>query len=257
MKKVFSIIFATTIYLGASAQTESATESTTTTTTVSTSASPAAPHYSASAVYLQGGLNLANVSTTNDGQTEDNNMMPSFNVGVMVRPGISNVFDLEIGALLTGHGSRTQTNFFNSSNYVKSSFTAYYLQIPLNAVIKIPLDDNNGSNIFFNAGPYAAMGLWGHTNVQTNILNYNDSKNDDIQFNNDDITTQNQEDAAYNKLKRFDFGLNFGGGFDFGRVLVKANYGLGLTKIRSTEDDDNANDKNKYRTLSFSVGIKL
>ena len=79
----------------------------------------------------------------------------------------------------------------------------------------------------------------------------------DIQFSNDDPFTSEEEDAGYNKLKRFDFGLNFGAGFQFSGLILKANYGLGLAKINSTESNNNANDKNKYRTLSFSVGIPL
>jgi hypothetical protein len=83
------------------------------------------------------------------------------------------------------------------------------------------------------------------------------SSTSNIKFSNDDPLTSEQDDAAYDKLKRFDFGLNFGGGVQLGRVMIKANYGLGLTKINSTESNNNADDKNKYRTLSFSVGIPL
>jgi hypothetical protein len=32
---------------------------------------------------------------------------------------------------------------------------------------------------------------------------------------------------------------------------------LGLAKIRSTETDNSSNDKNKYRTVSVSLGIPL
>ena len=77
------------------------------------------------------------------------------------------------------------------------------------------------------------------------------------QFANDDPFTSRQEDASYYKLKRFDFGLNAGGGFDLGKLLLKVNYGYGLTKINSTESNNASDDKNKYRTLSFSVGIPI
>ena len=40
-------------------------------------------------------------------------------------------------------------------------------------------------------------------------------------------------------------------------ILLRANYGLGLTKINSTESSNNADDKNKYRVISFSVAIPL
>ena len=78
-----------------------------------------------------------------------------------------------------------------------------------------------------------------------------------IQFSNDDPFTSQQEDAAYNKLKRFDFGANIGAGFELENILLKVNYGFGFAKINSTESNNTVNDKNKYRTLSFSVGIPL
>ena len=78
-----------------------------------------------------------------------------------------------------------------------------------------------------------------------------------IKFSNDNPFTSQQDDAAYDKIKRFDFGLNFGGGLDLGKVLLKVNYGFGLTKINSTQSNNSTDDKNKYRTLSISLGIPL
>jgi hypothetical protein len=79
----------------------------------------------------------------------------------------------------------------------------------------------------------------------------------DIEFNNDNPATNEQEDASFNKLKRFDYGVNVGGGFDLNSVILKVNYGLGLAKINSTQTDNSENNKNKYRTVSISVGIPL
>ena len=62
-------------------------------------------------VYIQGGLNLANITKTNDGQTEKNNLLPTFNAGILTRFGLSSTFDLEAGLLLTGRGSKTETYF--------------------------------------------------------------------------------------------------------------------------------------------------
>ncbi len=209
-------------------------------------------------VYVQGGLNLANITKTTDGQTEKNNILPSFNVGLMGRLPITSMFSLESGALLTGKGSKAET-YFNSGNYTKARFNPLYIEVPLNAVVKIPLDSkgSNGSNVFFHAGPYAAVGIAGKSTRETKFLGATTTSSSNIQFSNDDPLTSEQDDANYNKLKRFDFGLNFGGGVQFGKVILKANYGLGLTKINSTQSNNNADDKNKYRTLSFSVGIPL
>lgn len=206
-------------------------------------------------VYIQGGLNLANITKTNDGQTEDNNILPSFNVGVLGRLELAPYFDLESGLLLTGHGSKAETYFNGGNDYVKSKFNPLYLQVPLNAVVKIPTTKT--SSVFFHAGPYVAMGIGGKSKMDTKIGILTSSSESDIKFSNDDPFTSQQDDAAYDKLKRFDFGLNFGGGFQLKHLILKANYGLGLAKINSTQSNNNANDKNKYRTLSFSVGIPL
>jgi len=206
-------------------------------------------------VYVQGGLNLANITKTSDGQTSDNNILPSFNVGILGRFGISSTFDLESGLLLTGHGSKAESYFNGGADYVKSKFNPIYLQVPLNAVVKIPLEKE--SNIFFHAGPYVAMGIGGKSKQESKFGPLSSSSTETIKFSNDDPFTTQQDDAAYDKLKRFDFGLNFGGGFAFKHVILKVNYGLGLAKINSTESNNNYNDKNKYRTISFSLGIPL
>ncbi|MBK7121783.1 MAG: PorT family protein [Chitinophagaceae bacterium] len=206
-------------------------------------------------VYVQGGLNLANISKTKDGQTEKNNILPSFNVGVMGRLPITSMFSLESGLLLTGKGSKAETYFNGGNDYVKTKFNPLYLEIPVNAVVKIPLEKE--SNVFFHAGPYVAVGIGGKSRQESKFGPLMASSTSNIKFSNDDPFTSQEEDAGYDRLKRFDVGLNFGGGVQFGRIMLKANYGLGLTKINSTESNNNADEKNKYRTLSFSVGIPL
>ena len=206
-------------------------------------------------VYIQGGLNLANITKTNDGQTEKNNILPSFNVGILGRLELDPMFSLESGLLLTGHGSKAETYFNGGNDYVKTKFNPIYLQAPLNAVVKIPLD--KGSGLFFNAGPYIAMGVGGKSTSESKFGPLMSTSSSSIKFSNDDPFTSQQDDAAYDKLKRFDYGLNFGGGIEFKHLILKANYGLGLAKINSTQSDNTVNDKNKYRTLSFSVGIPL
>ena len=207
--------------------------------------------------YAQGGLNLANITNTKSGQTEKNNWLPTFNVGIMTRFGISTSFDLETGILFVGKGSKAETYFNNEADYVKTKFNPHYFEVPLNAVVKIPLDVKSKSNIFFYAGPYIAVGVGGKSNVDSKFGPLKASSSSTIKFSNDDPFTSQQDDAAYNKLKRFDYGANIGGGIDFGKLLLKANYGFGLAKINSTQSNNNANDKNKFRTFSLSVGIPL
>ena len=210
-----------------------------------------------SQVYLQGGVNLANISTSNSGATQKSNMLTTFNAGIMARSNSTEPIALEAGLLLEGRGAKADTYLTSSTtdNYVKTKFNPLYLELPVNFVIRLPLQSK--SNIFFNAGPYMAMGIAGKSKVETKFLGSVSNSSYDIKFNNDNPSTTQQEDANYDKLKRFDYGVNVGGGFDLGKVILKANYALGMAKINSTQSNNSANDKNKYRTISVSVGIPL
>lgn len=203
--------------------------------------------------YAQGGVNFANITTTNDGQTEKNNMLTTFNAGFMGRFGLSKTVDLESGLLLTGHGSKAETYFNNGNDYVKSTFNPLYIELPLNLVLSVPL--NKATSIFFNAGPYGAIGIGGKSKSESKIGPLYSSSTNSIKFSNADAFISGQDDASYDKLKRYDFGINLGGGFALPHFILKANYGLGLAKINSTEKNNSTNNKNKYRTVNISVGI--
>ena len=205
--------------------------------------------------YIQGGLNFANITTTNNGQTEKNNMLTTFNVGILSRFGLSKTVDLESGLLFTGRGSKAETYFNGGNDYVKSTFNPYYAEVPLNVIVKAPLEKKTA--LFFNAGPYLAIGVAGKSKTDSKIGPLTSSSSSSIKFSNDDPFTSQQDDAAYDKLKRFDFGMNLGAGIEFEHLLLKINYGVGFAKINSTESNNTVNDKNKYRTVSLSVGIPL
>lgn len=209
-------------------------------------------------LYIQGGVNLANITKTTSGQTEKNNMLTTFNAGILDRFGLSKLVDLESGILFTGRGSKAETYYTSGNttdNYVKTKFNPYYVEVPLNLVVRVPVKGIHG--LFFHAGPYAAIGVAGKSTTDQKLIGISSHSENNIQFANDNPFTSRQEDASYYKLKRFDFGLNAGGGFDLGKLLLKVNYGYGLTKINSTESNNVSDDKNKYRTLSFSVGIPI
>ncbi len=78
--------------------------------------------------YLQGGLNLANISKGENGETQDNNTLATFNVGGMARFGISKIFDIEAGLLFTGRGAKSETYFTNATPflYFWTSFSKFY-----------------------------------------------------------------------------------------------------------------------------------
>ncbi len=208
-------------------------------------------------IYVQGGVNLANISKDANGQTEKNNMLTTFNAGIMARFDIASPLQLETGLLLSGQGAKAETYWNNGNDYVKSKFNPLYIQLPVNGVINFPLNVNKSNGFFIHAGPYIAMGVGGKSKTEGKIAGISFSSEKDIKFNDDDPTTNQQEGAAYDRLKRFDYGVNLGAGLNLNKIIIKANYGLGLSKINSTQTNNSADDKNKYRTLSISLGIPL
>lgn len=203
--------------------------------------------------YVLGGANIANITKDKDGNTDDRKSLVSFNAGIMGQFGISKIVDIETGLLFTGKGAKSESNFGNG-DYIKTTFNPLYIELPLNLLVNFPLLSKN-NKLFVHGGPYVAMGVAGKSKYESKIGILSSKSESNIQFNNDNPTTAQQEDASYAKTKRFDYGLNFGGGIALKNFILKANYGLGLAKINSTETNNTADKKNKYRTLSLSVGI--
>ena len=57
-------------------------------------------------------------------------------------------------------------------------------------------------------------------------------------------------------MKKFDYGLNGIAGIQTKNIILSANYGLGLAKLQSGSAS-RADDLNKHRVISFSVGVRL
>ena len=202
-------------------------------------------------VYVQGGVNLSNITTSNSGGTESSHMLTTFNAGIMARSNSAEPIALEAGLLVEGKGAKSSGGSGNT--HYDATFNPLYLQLPVNVVVRVPLQTST-SNIFIFGGPYVAMGIAGKSKVKGQILGASIDNSKDIQFTNTDPT---DNDQAYSKLKRFDYGVNVGAGIDLGKILLKANYGLGLSKISSMQTNNGENAKNKYRVVSISLGIPL
>jgi hypothetical protein len=206
-----------------------------------------------SKVFIKGGLNLANISKNDDGEVDDANTLASFHVGVMADLPVGQYFAIQPGLLFTGKGSKIQSGNSSDNNYYKATTNPLYVELPVNAVFKIPLETN--SQLFVGAGPYAALGVAGKRKIEGKILGVEYSRKTNIEFSDDDPTTFNEEEGAgFGVMRRFDFGLNATAGLILNKFLVQVNYGLGLTKLQSGADNGEDN-KNKHRVLSLSVGV--
>jgi hypothetical protein len=221
---------------------------------ISTTANAQAVRKNDGGFQLVGGVNLANISVTDDGRVDDAKMLTSYRVGAIVDVPLGNFFSLQPGLLFTGKGAKTTVGNSTDLNYYQSTSNPMYIEMPFNFVGKLPLGEY--SNLFFGAGPYAAMGVAGKNRVDGKFFGVKFDRESNIIFNNDNPTTSQEEDAGYGKLKRFDYGLNALGGLEFNKFSLSANYGMGFTKINSNTKN-NANDEGKHRVLSLSLALKL
>lgn len=200
---------------------------------------------------IKGGYNAANLTISDNGETDDKKMLSSFHVGAYVDLPLAPVFSIQPGLMLSGKGTKYTVGDKDSDNWAETKLNPIYLEVPVNAVGKIPLADN--FKLFVGAGPYIAMGIAGKQSVEGELLGVSFSEDDNIEYGDDEPINGNNGSGKGN-VKRFDYGLNFLGGLEINRFTVNAQYGLGLANINPGSDNDD-NDKYKHRVLSFSVGF--
>lgn len=210
--------------------------------------------FTASSQVLKAGLNLANVSITNDGDIDEAKMLTSFQVGFSGNIKILPFLYFQPGILFTGKGSKTQSGETTDATYFRATSNPYYVEIPANFVLKMP---TGPIKFFAGAGPYIAIGVAGKNTTDGKFLGVPFHSEKAIEWSNDDPSTFNYEEGSgYGILKRFDYGLNGLAGIETKNLVLSVNYGLGLAKLQSGSNSS-ADDKNKHRVLSFTVGIKL
>lgn len=229
MKKLFLLTFSTLLLLGTNAQKSTA--------------------------ILRGGLNLANVSVTDNGRIDDANMLTSFQVGLIGDINLAEFLSLQPGLLVSGKGTKSQDGDPSDANYFKATTNPIYLEVPLNLVFKGPIGPD--TKFFAGAGPYIAIGIAGKNKTEGKFLGTSFSSEKDIEWSDDDPTTLDYEEGAgFGIMKRFDYGLNGTAGFEAKNIVLSVNYGLGLAKLQSG-GNSSQDDRNKHRVLSFTIGFKL
>jgi hypothetical protein len=207
-----------------------------------------------SGAILKAGVNLANVSVNDNGGIDDAKTLTSFQVGVVGDFELAPFFAIQPGLIFTGKGSKSQNGNTGDANYYRAESNPYYLEVPVNFVFKTP---TGPTKFFAGAGPYIAVGIAGKNKVRGSVLGNDFSSDEKIDWSNDDPSTLNYEEGAgLGILKRFDYGLNGLIGVETHGLVISANYGLGLAKLQSGSNSG-ADNNNKHRVLSFTVGFKL
>lgn len=208
----------------------------------------------ANAQTFKAGLNLANISITNDGDIDKNNMLAGFQVGFTGDVSLGSWLYLQPGLVFTGKGSKTQSGSTSDATYYRATSNPLYVEVPLNLVFKTP---KAPVRFFAGAGPYLAMGVAGKNKSEGKIFGVAFSSSENIRWSDDDPSTLNYEEGAgYGIMKRFDYGLNGIAGIETDNIVLSGNFGYGMAKLQSGSNSQ-ADDKNKHRVISFTVGFKL
>jgi len=204
---------------------------------------------------VKAGVNLANVSITDNGNIDDANMLTSFQVGLLGDIHVTSLLYFQPGLVFTGKGAKIEIGRPNENLYVKQTSNPFYIEVPANFIVKLPF--NSESHFFFGAGPYGAIGIAGKAKTDATVLGFSSHSENNIKFSNDDPATFGQEEGTgFGVLKRFDYGLNGTIGIEGKKLVLSAGYGLGLAKLQSGSNNGEDNN-NKHRVLSFTVGVKL
>ena len=208
-----------------------------------------------SCAILRGGVNLANISITDNGKVDEARMLTSFQVGFAGDIRVVGIFYIQPGLLFTGKGAKSESGDPSGLNYSWATTHPYYLEMPLNFVLKTPVV--NGDRFFAGAGPYVAMGIAGKLKNYGRIAGVDYSNEEKIVFSNDDpATLEYEEGAGFGIMKRFDHGINGTVGVESKSIVLSVNYGMGLAKLQSGSNSS-VDNNNKHRVVSILLGIKL
>jgi hypothetical protein len=206
-----------------------------------------------SGAIIRGGLNLANVSVTDNGNIDDAKMLTSFQVGILGDIHVGSILYFQPGLLFTGKGTKTQSGTEGSANWYKATTNPYYLELPATLILKSPGD----VKFFGGAGPYIAMGIAGKNKIEGAFFGTPFKSEKSIDWSSDDPTTlNNEEGTGLGIMRRFDYGINGTLGVEGKSAVFSVNYGWGLAKLQSGSNSSQDNN-NKHRVLSFTVGFKL
>jgi hypothetical protein len=192
---------------------------------------------------LHSGLNAQTFSGQDmTGDKLSLNAVPRFNVGVMIDfPIVSKLF-IKTGLLFNTKGARSD-QFMGMP--MSLEYNIAYLEIPLSALYKVPL---NSGHLLFGFGPYLSYGIIGYT--QNSIANiYMDER---IVFADE---YESITPYVWRNIKPFDYGGNLFFGYEFeSGFSCQVNMQLGMANIIASNNLHPTNTI--FRNRGFGVCVE-
>ncbi|MDR2921399.1 MAG: PorT family protein [Tannerella sp.] len=200
---------------------------------------------------IKGGLTISdfsNVSTTykNTG----------YKIGASVQYMFS-TWGIQSGIYTTEKGVASSRGYLHEEKFypVSLEISPRYLELPISAVYKIPVDRN--VNIEINLGGYLAYGIGGRGLLVMEGLQtmYGINVFDNVEIDNQDLGYMSFKGANH-----FDYGLSSGISMNVYGITIHANYDLGLGKVFNTfpiQRDNHRSTKNRTFWIGTGYNFKL
>jgi outer membrane protein W len=192
---------------------------------------------------IRGGLNLSTVLDKDDDEkySTEYTMKTGFHGGLTFQYDFSDVVALETGLLLESKGLLFKQDVLGVT--VKAKYNPLYIDLPITIKAAYAFDDN--FKMFGAIGPYIGLGVGGKIILESSLGGDKEIEKTDIEWGSNEF-----EDD----LQRFDAGLTFGAGVEFGRIQIGVFYDLGLVNISSYKDEGTTV---KNRALKISMGYRF
>lgn len=184
------------------------------------------PNLKAQTFGIKGGVNFANMTVSMGGSSISAKSLTGFHIGPVVDYALQNKLHFNTGILYSTKGFKSQ-DFGEGGETMTEKINC--LDVPLNLAYKFAL--NAKSDFFIQAGPYLSYALNGKEKIG--------SVSTDLEFK--------------DNVKRFDYGLGFGGGVEFGSMAASLNYQLGVADLNDVPAAELDGFKIKNKVLQLSL----
>ncbi|WP_426478055.1 porin family protein [Chryseobacterium sp. CBSDS_008] len=162
------------------------------------------------------------ISTVHTNETTGISNASNFNAGVSVRIKLNNNWGIQSGIFYNPKGAQRTISKDNTT--INSRRVISYFELPAHLVYYI--NGENAEGLFVSAGMYLALATGGHT-LKT------------IRGSDMDIEKSTKEiefGDHVNQVKRFDYGLSFGLGYQSPiGIYIRGQYDLGLQNVVNTK----------------------
>lgn len=184
--------------------------------------------------YSQLSLDVRAGMSMNNFTKLETDMKVGYTVGLGVDYAITDMWSFRSGLMFTGKGAKVSGEESLAGITAKGDYKLkpHYLDIPLMAALKLPIAGD--TKFVINAGPYLGIGLGGKETIEVSAAG--EKANSDAKF--------------FDSADRFDIGLQYGVGVEFGKILVNLNGQYGFI---SPFDDSSSKNLN----FILSVGYRF